>query len=807
MKKIAKSFFALLLVFSMLLCAGTPAIAAENSDTLVAVQQADYQQGEDTSKSIGDLIWDFLWSIITKIEDLWYSDGNLIYQAYKKSKAATPAANTVTSMPEYEGVEKADFYVSADGSDENDGSLEAPFKTIEKARDAVRSLDKAGKTEVIVGIMAGEYRTTGITFTAEDSGTKDCPIRYCKYGEGEVIINGGVSLDPDDFSAVTDEATLSRLSDDAKKNVLCVDLAKYNITKADYGKIYAINGTASKYDGDWVGPIYSEVFFNDTRMDMARYPDKSDGYLYTEEVVYTGQGEEQAGEDRTEYDYESLRNPEPDVYRVNEKLANRINSWQTLNDVWVFGWWIHDWADSSSPIEAFNYEERTLTPKFVSTYGTKVGAPYYFYNVFEELTAPGEFYLDRENAILYIYPTEAMTNAAIDMSLTTNSIITISNANYISLEGITFKGTRGTAISISGNGNRVTHSLIKNVAGGAISSNGYDNLFDYNEITRTGQYGILVNGGNRTTLTPGNSRAENNLIHDWSEIYRTYQPAVILGGVGNICAHNEMYNSPHEAISWSGNNHIMEYNIIHDVCLLTNDGGAIYNGRDWTMYGNVIRYNYIYNLGSTVKNGDEEITYTPDGIYFDDNLSGQTAYGNILVNVPKNGFLVGGGRDNIVTNNIVINSKNCINFDNRARDGYNGGWFTHHFEGVKGGLLENLINSPWQTEIWQEAYPQYKTMTLDYSDLDNPNLPFNPTDSVISKNIFVYGHRRGMGDISEDLYTFGSVEDNLLISKLEMGSYFTNPRKGDYSIKDIDALQKKIPGFEQIPTDEIGIVF
>ncbi len=807
MKKITKSLLTLLLVFSLLFSMGMPAFAtAENGNKLIAEQAADSAE-ENTLKNIGDKILDFLWSIIAKILDLWYSDWNLIYQAYKKFDAATPAANTVGTLPEYKGVEKADFYVSPDGNDANDGSLEKPFATIEKARDAVRALDKTGKTEVVVGIMPGDYRTAGITFAAEDSGTKDCPIRYCKYGEGEVVINGGVSLNPEDFTAVTDEAMLSRLNDDAKKNVVCVDLSKYNITKDDYGKIYAIGSynTAGKYDGDWTGPIYSEVFFNDIRMDMARYPDKNADYLYTEEVIFTGEGREKDGNLTKDPDWDNKRNHPSDIYRISQELADRINSWKTFEDVWIFAWWKYDWADGSSIIGDFNYEERTLSPKFVSVYGTKVGAPYYFYNVFEELTTPGEFYLDRENAVLYIYPTDDMSNASIDMSLTTSSLIIMSDANYISFEGLTFKNTRGDAMSISGNGNHITHCLIKNVAGGAISSGGYDNLYDYNEITRTGRFGISMSGGDTVTLTPGNNRAENNLIHDWSEIYQTYQPAVAIGGVGNICAHNEMYNSPHEAITWSGNNNIVEYNIVHDVCLLTNDGGALYAGRTWTSYGNIIRYNYVYDLGSTVKNGDEEITYTPDGIYFDDNMAGQTAYGNILVNVPKNGFLVGSGRDNTVTNNIVINSKNCITFDNRAREGFDGGWFTNHFEDVEGGLLANLLASPWQTEIWQNAFPQYKNMTVDYSDIDNPNLPFNPTDSVISTNIFVYGERKGMGDVSEDLYDFGTVENNLVLSKLEMCTIFTDPAGGDYSIKNMDYLQKKIPGFEEIPMEQIGI--
>ena len=44
--------------------------------------------------------------------------------------------------PEYPLVDDADFYVAVDGDDKNPGTLEKPFATFEKARDAVRELKK-----------------------------------------------------------------------------------------------------------------------------------------------------------------------------------------------------------------------------------------------------------------------------------------------------------------------------------------------------------------------------------------------------------------------------------------------------------------------------------------------------------------------------------------------------------------------------------------------------------------------------------------------------------------------------------------
>ncbi len=51
------------------------------------------------------------------------------------------------------------------------------------------------------------------------------------------------------------------------------------------------------------------------------------------------------------------------------------------------------------------------------------------------------------------------------------------------------------------------------------------------------------------------------------------------------------------AIGWSGNENIIEFNEIYNVVLETNDAGAIYSGRDPSMQGNVIRYNYFHDIG------------------------------------------------------------------------------------------------------------------------------------------------------------------------------------------------------------------
>lgn len=715
------------------------------------------------------------------------------YQVFYKP-TVTPTGFSAVTQEENEMINDADFYVSPDGNDSSDGSFGSPFLTLEKARDAVRALDKTGRTGVTVAVMAGEYRTNGFVLTEADSGAPDCPINYRAYGDGEVVLNGGVTVAPSEFRPVSDSAALDRLSDDAKEHVVCADIKALGITPDDYGRICAIGSynTAANYDGGaYVGPIYSELFVNDIRCSLARYPDE--GWLQTGEVVKMGHGRESNGSKTRDDNWDNISDPESDIYRIDAQLADRINSWKTLDDVWMFGFFKYTWADASSPVGYFDYEKRELSPKFVSVYGAIKDAPYYFFNILEELSAPGEWYLDRENGIVYLYPDGNLSGAVIDMSLSTEPVIKADGVSNITFDGFTVKGTRGDGIVINGDNCSVKNCLIKNIAGTAVIMNGSGNLAYGNEITRTGKAGISIDGGDRQTLTPGNSRAENNLIHDWSEIYMTYQAAVSLGGVGNVCAHNEIYNSPHEAITYGGNSHVIEYNLIHDVCLLSDDAGAIYAGRSWSMYGNIIRYNAVYNLGTPGE-------HSPQGIYMDDALSGQTIYGNLLVNVPCDGLALGGGRDLNVRNNVIINTgSKGVSFDERAIDGVlNDGWFDHCDQ-----MWDELNTFDWQSGAWLSAYPEYEGLHYDKSNTDDPMFAANAAKGALTGNVFV-NHSGKIGDIASNPEKYSDISDNAVYKLSKLNALFTDPDNGDYSLKENSPILKDLPGFEPIPINEIG---
>ena len=212
-------------------------------------------------------------------------------------------------------------------------------------------------------------------------------------------------------------------------------------------------------------------------------------------------------------------------------------------------------------------------------------------------------------------------------------------------------------------------------------------------------------------------------------------------------------------------------------------------------YGNVIRYNCIYALGS----GEHK----PNGIYMDDALSGQTIYGNLLVNVPQYALHLGGGRDLNVTNNVIINpGQRAVSYDDRARDGalYDG-WFDHAAK--EGDMWRALYDSPWQSGVWQAAFPQYRAMTDDFSQADTAAFIPNPADSTLRGNM-IFDRRKSIGSISEPAMQFSSIGDNAVYPLDKINAFFEDAPNGDYRIRDSAKIQETVPGFREIPLSRIG---
>jgi len=95
-----------------------------------------------------------------------------------------------------QAVAATDIYVSPGGSDANAGtSASAPLKTLQKARDVVRGLDRGSAGTIRVNLASGTYRLTApLTFGAGDSGTSGGPVTWQAASGAKPVVSGGLQV-------------------------------------------------------------------------------------------------------------------------------------------------------------------------------------------------------------------------------------------------------------------------------------------------------------------------------------------------------------------------------------------------------------------------------------------------------------------------------------------------------------------------------------------------------------------------------------------------------------------------------------
>jgi len=643
------------------------------------------------------------------------------------------------------------LFVSPEGSDNDPGTKGKPFKSLERARQQIRALrrDELLTNGATVWLRAGTYlRDRTFSLTEEDSGTETAPIVYRAYPGEEVHLTGGQEVTG--FKPVTDPAILARLDEAARSKVMETDLKAQGIT--DFGKVADVGWLASS--GQRL-----ELFFNDKPMTLARWP--NDGFTRIADVT-------------PEQPHATHGHPGSRVGKFVYE-GDRPARWSGERDIWVHGYWFWDWADSCQRVESIDTEQRliSLEPPYHG-FGYRKGQRFYAFNILAELDMPGEWYLDRSTGKLYFWPPEPIETSTAVVSLLEEPLVRLRNASHVTLQDLTFEGCRGDAVVIEWSSqNRVAGCTLRNIGAGAvIVSGGRSNGVVGCDIYQVGAGGITLHGGNRRTLEAAGHYAVNNHIWDYGRLMRTYAPAVAIWGVGNRVAHNLIHHGPHSGITLKGNEHVIEFNEIHHVALETGDVGAFYMGRDWTERGNVIRYNYFHHIG-VVGRGSM-------AVYLDDSASGTTIFGNLFYQT-RYAVLIGGGRDNLVANNIFVDCQLAVHVDARGL-----GWAS---KAVTGVLADRLQNVPYQHPPWSEKYPQLVNILNDE--------PAIPKGNRIVHNVCSRGPWLAFPDGNEDWVT---LKDNWT----EGDPGFVAPEEENFQLRD-DSPAYQL-GFQRIPMERIGLV-
>jgi hypothetical protein len=88
-----------------------------------------------------------------------------------------------------------EFFVSLSGNDQGPGTKDRPFRTIARARDAVRALEDKDRGDIVVSIHGGVYQTPQtIEFGPDDGGTGGHTVTYRAVTGERPVICGGMRI-------------------------------------------------------------------------------------------------------------------------------------------------------------------------------------------------------------------------------------------------------------------------------------------------------------------------------------------------------------------------------------------------------------------------------------------------------------------------------------------------------------------------------------------------------------------------------------------------------------------------------------
>jgi len=652
------------------------------------------------------------------------------------------------------------FYLSPDGDDTWSGAVDAPdpsgmdgpFRTILRARDAIRELKASqGGTllqPVTVYLRGGDYYLDApIAFGPEDSGTPDNPVTFAAYPDEVPRLSGGRVIS--EWTQRPDGSWSALLPDvrDGRWYFRTLRVGSKVATRARY-------------------PNYDEV------------SPRTGGWLFVPSSAPV----------RT------------DRIAVAAELWPDFSSW-TGAEVRIFP--ASGWVNAEVPVQGAD----SLNHELIVNSGQDIrpGNRFFIENVADALDASGEWYLDRASGELRYLPRDGELPGLGAVAPAMDRLIVLQGdpaadrwVENIRFEGLAFIDTDFTlggyytqadaAIWMSGARNcAVTWCEFGPLGGYAVrmAAQTHDVSIVRCAMHDLGGGGVVMLGN--TASQPYRNLIAANDIHHIGQTYAHVAGVYVTTGSGNRIIHNRIQRTTRYAISLKSidasnysHDNAIEYNELVDTNLETNDTGAIETlGRDRQSSGNVIRFNRIRNVVGLGTDSAGRILspYFAWGIYLDDFSSGTRVEGNIVSGTVRGGVDLHGGSDNEVVNNVLV-------------DGSQENLFVQPIDASMSGntYFNNIVVYQLPTaRLW--AAPGWRRSAL----------------AAVDRNL--YWHTGGLDFRTSSLF---SPEGNFLqwqAAGFDAGSMiadplFLDPAAGDYRLMD-DSPAYGL-GFQPIPVDLIG---
>lgn len=377
--------------------------------------------------------------------------------------------------------------------------------------------------------------------------------------------------------------------------------------------------------------------------------------------------------------------------------------------------------------DVITYKANTLTPS--AAYEPREGNYFYLYNKLEFLDSPGEWFLNKENNLLYFYTPNGQSPEHYQLSYKTRTY------------GLVMKDTRNVDI----------YNI--NLFGCAVQGDGVENCVldkvnikyvDYDVFTKTlgetnriiGHNNKWLNSrleyawGNGITVSGNNNVINNCKISNVGIIASSYSSAIKLSfyslkyyqdhfPVNTTITNCDLYNSGRFIISHTNasKTKIMHCDI-SKACRLTLDGGAVYCWGTNCDYSE-IAYNYIHDNNVTGYYSDNRTSQ----VLFHHNIVADNAFG-IQINPPE-------------TNSYIAH--NCFYNNDKVNPAF------YVYSGEEGTLentviINNIWNGSWDWRCYNDPEKPQSTIKMFESNLElSCNIDKNDYFRVFNDNIIDAG--------------------------------------------------------------------